>query len=62
VQAGVTLARSTADFPDDVGKRCVMTVTIPEVIAARNSTVAPRIVEERRVLCLPRYPFEIGLS
>ena len=45
-QAGVTLARSTADFPDEVGERCVMTVTIPEAIAAGNATAAPQTAED----------------
>ena len=42
-KAGVTLARSTADFPDEVGERCVMTVTIPEAIAAGSASADPRL-------------------
>ena len=38
VQAGVTLARSAADFPDEVGERCVMTVSVPAAIAAGSAT------------------------
>lgn len=37
-KAGVTLARSIADFPDEVGERCMMTVAIPESIAAGSAT------------------------
>ena len=37
VQAGVTLARSAADFPDEVGERCVMTVSVPAAIAAGSA-------------------------
>jgi hypothetical protein len=40
------LARSTADFPDEVGERCVMTVTIPEAIAAGNATAVPQTAED----------------
>lgn len=51
LQAGVTLARSTADFPDEVGERCIMRVTIPEKIAAGNATAAPRIFEVHFAHC-----------
>jgi len=37
-KAGVTLARSAADFPDEVGERCVMTVSVPAAIAAGSAT------------------------
>ncbi|CAJ1366877.1 unnamed protein product, partial [Effrenium voratum] len=36
-KAGVTLARNSADFPDEVGERCALGVTIP-AIAAGSAT------------------------
>ena len=41
VQAGVTLARTTADFPQEVGKRCVMTLMTPEGSATGSAAAEP---------------------
>ena len=41
VQAGVTLARTTADFPQEVDKRCVMTLMTPEGSATGSAAAEP---------------------